>query len=206
MCGYRTLLLKKIQNPSRGAGWRLESGRLFADITFTMLYEPTGDRTELDHGRYPAKTHTDTLPHVSPRREKRYFTPEHANRALVLVRRIVGEIVDGYARLLEIEEMIESAEKTGCNNGLEQARKQLVISVDRLQTCLDELDQIGVELRDFSRGIVDFPSMYDDREITLCWLPGEETVGHWHEAGEGFACRRPLAMLGKMESFQHTLF
>ncbi|HPS52083.1 MAG TPA: DUF2203 domain-containing protein [Phycisphaerae bacterium] len=171
-----------------------------------MLYEPTGDRTELDHSRQPAKALGKTGSGNSQRGDKRYFTPEHANRALVLVRRIVSEIVTGYARLLEIEEMIESAERTGSNDGLEQARKRLVKTVDDLQTCLDELDQIGVELRDFSRGIVDFPSIHEDREIKLCWLLGEESVCHWHEAGAGFACRQPLCLLGKNEILQPTLF
>ena len=148
------------------------------------------------------KTHEQ----VFARTEKRYFTPEHANRSLVLVRRIVSEIVTGYARLLEIEEMIESAEKTGVSTSLEQARKQLVTTVDSLQTCLDELDQIGVELRDFSRGIVDFPSIHEDREITLCWMSGEECISYWHEAGESFACRQHISVLSPNKPIQPTLF
>jgi hypothetical protein len=125
----------------------------------------------------------------------RVFTLEQANRSLVLLQRIVGEVVREYAELIELEERIESAEQTHQPHQLEQARQKLVTTVDNLQTCLEELDQIGVELRDFARGIVDFPCMYEGRLISLSWLYGEEEVSHWHERHASFACRQPVELL-----------
>ncbi len=134
---------------------------------------------------------------IAPRSEKdkRFFTVEQANRSLVLLQRIVGEVVREYGSLLELEELIESAEQSGREDQLELARQRLVSTVDNLQTCLEELDQVGVELRDFSRGIVDFPSLHNGREVSLCWLLGEAEVSHWHEHGAGFACRQPMSLL-----------
>ncbi len=126
---------------------------------------------------------------------KKLFTLEQANSSLVLLRRIVAEIMQEYGKLLELEEIIDSAEKTDSYSRLESARQSLVQSVDVLQTCLDELDQIGVELRDFSRGIVDFPYLHKGRVISLCWLFGEAKVSHWHERDAGFACRQPVSLL-----------
>jgi len=119
---------------------------------------------------------------VVPRsdRDSKWFTLEQANRSLVLLQRIVGEMVREYGQLLE---------------RLEEARQQLVTTVDNLQTCLEELDQIGVELRDFSRGIVDFPSRDQGRPISLSWLYGEEAVSHWYERHASFACRQPIELL-----------
>jgi hypothetical protein len=125
----------------------------------------------------------------------RVFTLDQANRSLVLLQRIVGEVVRQYAELMELEERIESAEQTNHPYRLEQARQQLVLTVDNLQTCLEELDQIGVELRDFARGIVDFPCMHEGRLISLSWLYGEEDVSHWHERHASFACRQPVELL-----------
>ena len=127
--------------------------------------------------------------------DNRYFTLEQANRSLILLQRIVGEVVQEYGELLELEEMIESAEQTGEPHKLERARQKLVMTVDNLQTCLEELDQIGVELRDFSRGIVDFPCRHEGRIISLCWLYGEQSVSHWHERHASFACRQPVELL-----------
>ena len=140
---------------------------------------------------------TDWSMEVAPRSkgDVKYFSLEQADRSLVLLRRIVGEVVTEYAVLLEMEEMIESAEQNGHHGQLETARKRLVDTVDNLQGCLEELEQMGVDLRDFSRGIVDFPYMHDGRTISLCWLLGEQHVSHWHEREAGFACRQPISLL-----------
>lgn len=126
---------------------------------------------------------------------KRFFTLAQANRTLIYLERIVGDVVAEYNVLIELEELIESAEQTSSEDQLEQARQRLVKTVDTLQVCLEELDLMGVELRDFSRGIVDFPAMHNGRAISLCWLLGEETVSHWHERDAGFACRQPTCLL-----------
>ncbi len=138
---------------------------------------------------------------IAPRceKDKRYFSVEQANKSLVLLQRIVGEVVREYKTLMELEELIESAEQANCGDQLERARQELVSTVDNLQGCLEELDQIGVELRDFSRGIVDFPSMQDSRSVSLCWLLGEAEVSHWHERGAGFACRQHVTLLNSPE-------
>lgn len=146
---------------------------------------------------------------VSHRRvnDTRLFTVDQANRSLVLLQRIVGEVVTEYARLMELEEWIDAAEKSGSATQLERAREQLVITVDVLQNCLEELDQVGVELRDFSRGIVDFPAEAEGRSISLCWMHGESEVSYWHEADEGFASRKSVIELpAETPAYQETLF
>ena len=50
----------------------------------------------------------------------------------------------------------------------------------------------GVELRDLSYGLVDFPGEVDGRTVWLCWKMDEPAVTHWHELGSGFASRQPL--------------
>ena len=147
---------------------------------------------------------TDIVTHSE--RDKKFFTLAQANRSLVLLQRIVGEVVLEYGRLLELEELIESAEQSSRPDQLEQARQKLVTTVDNLQTCLEELDLMGVELRDFSRGIVDFPCKHQGRTISLCWLYGEVEVTHWHEQHAGFACRQPVSLLEyKEEPIPHPL-
>ena len=47
-------------------------------------------------------------------------------------------------------------------------------------------------LRDLDRGLVDFPSIRDDREVYLCWVEGEDEIGYWHDLEAGFAGREPL--------------
>jgi len=126
---------------------------------------------------------------------KRYFTPAEAGRALVLVRRIIADVVAGYSRLLDLHETMEAAYESGSSREAADARDKLVLVVDMLQNCMDELEDVGVELKDWNTGIVDFPCRWGGREICLCWRSSEETVSHWHEATEGFANRKSIETL-----------
>ena len=127
--------------------------------------------------------------------ERKYFTVSQARRSLVLLQRIVGEVIKEYGHLLELEELIEVAGRGGGDARLEKFRRRLVVSVDNLQGCLEELELVGVELKDFTRGIVDFPARHEGREIRLCWMFGERDIRYWHEIDAGFAGRRPVAEL-----------
>ena len=56
-----------------------------------------------------------------------------------------------------------------------------------------ELHELGVELKDHTRGLIDFPSMRGERIVLLCWQLGEgDEIEWWHETDTGFAGRQPL--------------
>ena len=73
---------------------------------------------------------------------------------------------------------------------------KLKVSAGRLTRQIEEgveeiLDQ-GIIIRDVSRGLVDFPSQRNGREVYLCWIGGEERIDYWHETDRGFSHREPL--------------
>ncbi|MCX6646320.1 MAG: DUF2203 domain-containing protein [bacterium] len=56
-----------------------------------------------------------------------------------------------------------------------------------------EIDQKGVVIKNFLKGIVDFPHINSDgREVYLCWILGEEAVSHWHYLTDQFMDRVPI--------------
>ena len=61
-----------------------------------------------------------------------------------------------------------------------------------LRTALGELQAMEVVLRDLERGLVDFPSLREGREVYLCWEEGEQSIGFWHDLEAGHAGRQPL--------------
>ena len=136
---------------------------------------------------------------AASRANRRHFSVAQANRALVLVKRIVADVVAGYGRLLDLHETIEAAQRRGHHRRFELAREDMVRCAEKLRNCLGELEAVGVELRDWSQGIVDFPCRLAQRLICLCWRHGEPTIEHWHEVGEGFPQRRPIAQLEAWE-------
>ncbi len=55
------------------------------------------------------------------------------------------------------------------------------------------IHEAGVELKDHSRGLIDFPSLKGDRVVYLCWQHGDgDEIQWWHEIDAGFAGRQPL--------------
>lgn len=124
---------------------------------------------------------------------RRFFTLESANRALVLVRKVVTDVVEQYRNLAQLRaEREELVLATNANERLEQVQDRIESAVTRLNALHDELIEIGCELKDWSVGLVDFPSMHDGRQIWLCWKLGENEVLFWHEWNAGYAGRREV--------------
>lgn len=123
----------------------------------------------------------------------RLFSLDEANRAIVLVRKIVGDIVAGYRELLNLrQEYEEISLSLVARDRIEEVRRAIENRIGRLNRLRDELAEIGVELKDYETGLVDFPAKHQSRRVMLCWKLGEEQVGHWHEEDSGFSGRRPI--------------
>ena len=126
----------------------------------------------------------------------RLFTIEQANRMLPLVRRIVEDIVQDYARWREQVGVLEvvAAGRRGDSppdeaEKVEQDTQRLAADIERY---VGELRELGVDFKGFDEGLVDFPAEIDGRRVYLCWKLGEDSVEHWHEVDAGFAGRRRL--------------
>src|SRR5687767_12538283 len=123
---------------------------------------------------------------------KRKFTLAEANRALPLVSRIVRDIVNAHERATELQTKLEEALPAKL---VAAAQEQLDSTLDRLQDYVDELDVLGIELKDYEAGLIDFRGRHQGRDVYLCWKLGEEKVSHWHEIQAGFSGRQPASKL-----------
>jgi hypothetical protein len=125
----------------------------------------------------------------------RTFTIEQANRALPLVRRIVQDIVDEYARWQDMVKSLDVLAASSARGNAEIARLQQDIqqAARTIDGYVRELTELGIEMKGLDVGLVDFPGEIGGRRVYLCWRLGEPAVSHWHELDAGFAGRRPLA-------------
>lgn len=124
-------------------------------------------------------------------RVKRRFTLAEANRALPLVNRVVADIVHTHTQALFVQSRIgraTSKEQPALQN-------QLDAMLERLEDFVDELTEIGCELKDYTLGLIDFTGVHQGRDVCLCWKLGEEKIDHWHEMDEGFAGRKQIKSL-----------
>ena len=138
----------------------------------------------------PDRNNDGAAVQTAPRRR---FTLGEANKALVLVKRIITDVVADYRRLLDLHEMIERGASTGAVDLTEAARDELVEVAERLRNCLQELEDIGVDLIDWAKGVVAFPCLVDGRDVCLCWEYGQKSVSYWHDVTEGVEGRKPIA-------------
>jgi hypothetical protein len=122
------------------------------------------------------------------------FTVQEANALLPDVREIVGKISRAHRKLSRYREdtskASEAAERGG--GGFPDGVAYASVLID-LTDQLAKLDLLGVQLKDFERGLVDFPSLRDGRVVLLCWQLGEgDELEWWHDVDAGFAGRTPL--------------
>ncbi len=95
----------------------------------------------------------------------------------------------------ESDAAVEGRERlahAGRSNGSPQAAAAVFAAGAEIQAVLDELDGMGVILRDLGTGLCDFPSVRGGRPVYLCWRLGEDEVGWWHSRDTGVAGREPL--------------
>lgn len=114
------------------------------------------------------------------------FTPSQANRSLVLVRRIVEDLASTYAQSIELQQVLECAQIGPDYGQRRTAERRLAEIVEQLQEYLWELDELGVELQDWTTGQVDFPACIAGRNIYLSWRLGDSEVRYWHEPQDRF--------------------
>ncbi len=137
----------------------------------------------------------ETAPSEGPRFQK-LFTLDEANRALVLVRRVVAEIRQHYGVLLATyQKMQEFGRDLENSDEFAACREKLEALTDQLNRLNAELLEIGCYLKDWKLGLIDFPAEHHGRVVWLCWKDGEDSIGHWHELDVGFQGRRPVSEL-----------
>jgi hypothetical protein len=104
-----------------------------------------------------------------------FYTPKAAEAALPEVKNIVH-------RAMAIKTEADSAK-----DDAEMAR-----AMEKLESEVRKLEELGCLLRDMSTGLVDFPAVRLGERVWLCWKLGEDNVKFWHTRHEGYAGRKTV--------------
>ena len=130
-----------------------------------------------------------------PSKSRRRFTVEQANKTLPLVRRIVADIVQSHAEAARLQQQFDRV----VPREQKPIQQRLESVMHRLEDYVDELSEVGCELKDYQSGLIDFTGRHEGRDIYLCWKLGEDRITHWHELDAGFAGRKPVSLLKQAE-------
>ena len=131
--------------------------------------------------------------------QSRQFTLQQATGLLGWLESKFAELDPYREELRRHREQDAALSDKGRSNGSQDVGEEL----HRVQNLVEEMEKSvqdimgqisdrGILVQDLERGLVDFPSRREGREVFLCWLRGEPEIRFWHEIETGFAGRQPL--------------
>jgi hypothetical protein len=119
------------------------------------------------------------------------FTLQEANALLPEVKRLFAKIDRARGTLQQLAPEAKRASEYEGGGGTAYG-PQYISALTTLMVHAQEIVNLGIEIKDFERGLCDFPHMRDGRVVYLCWQRGEECIEWWHDVDAGFAGRQPL--------------
>ena len=133
--------------------------------------------------------------------QPRVFTLEEANALLPRVNALVAQQLD--RRHLIEEKLLVLAERTGVPPegvvekpddpaDVREIKRDIIARLHDYQSSWNELETMGIVLKDARTGLLDFYSRIDGKLVFLCWKYGEEAITHYHDVDQGFAGRKPI--------------
>jgi len=128
----------------------------------------------------------DGILHIMPK----YYTPKEANEALVTVRPLIEELMRIAEKIRSRQPEYWSVVQKSAGNGGNPELSRLLPEFDRLDLLLHQIQDIGIEVKDLSTGLIDFVAKHEGRDVYLCWKYGEDSIQYWHELEAGFQGRR----------------
>ena len=121
------------------------------------------------------------------------FTVHEANQLIPRMRMKLEMIKRLYETVGAMRETARAAAAASDMGGGMEGGTRYVKALYEIGKLTTEIAEAGVQLKDYERGLIDFPSMRNGRIVLLCWQLGEADEIEWfHDLDAGFAGRRPL--------------
>lgn len=126
--------------------------------------------------------------------EIRVFTLNEARSLMPRLRNLLSRVVREREALLDMRVEIDLARaKASEGGGGTPLGPSYLAHLIAFSEAVQEIEYLGVHLKDFRTGLVDFPYDRDGRIVYLCWKPDEDEIEWWHETDAGFTGRQPLS-------------
>lgn len=128
------------------------------------------------------------------------FTLDEAQSMLPVVEALVNRAINSKRAAEKIDQELTSlARRIHMAGGMTidvvkvaAQRSDLQKAIQRARETVQEIDEIGVQLKDLDTGLLDFPCRIEDEIVLLCWKSGETAIEHWHTMESGFQGRQPI--------------
>jgi hypothetical protein len=130
----------------------------------------------------------------------RLFTLEQATRALPGVEKALRDLIKYKGEHDQADAALQAVSRKVMLSGGMQVRGDEVLgfrrqkqdSAELVKAAYEAIQEAGCIVKDLNVGLIDFPSLYRDREVYLCWRLGEPAIEYWHGVDEGFRGRKKI--------------
>ena len=126
----------------------------------------------------------------------RLFTVDEANAMIPGLRPVVEVMLATFG---EIRSEIETAAgQAGVPPGSPELARHLEERgiaprlFEKVKGLVQQISSSGCLVNGPEAGLIDFPCLFNNEIVFLCWKFGEPGIGFWHRIADGFAGRRPL--------------
>lgn len=121
------------------------------------------------------------------------FTLDEANELIPEMRRRLQRLQQLYSAIGEMRESAKAAASSSEFGGGMKGGSGYVRSLYEVGKITTEIHDAGVQLKDYERGLIDFPTMRGGQMVLLCWQLDEgDQIEWWHDTEAGFAGRQRL--------------
>jgi hypothetical protein len=125
------------------------------------------------------------------RQFSKHYSLEEARKLLPQVRAWLTDLEKLQQELEPLNKRTASMMGVGDDIGGESVNA-LVRTLAQCKALLNEFRSREIQIKDFGRGLVDFPSLRDGKEIFLCWEKDEDDIEFWHDLDSGYAGREKI--------------
>jgi len=126
-----------------------------------------------------------------PHQFENHFTLAQARQLLPRVRIWLDQLRQARAKLEKHEASLAPLLESGADVGGQEVNAW-VKTLAEMQETLWQFYSRDIQIKDFERGLLDFPSLKEGKEVFLCWEESEDDIGFWHDLDSGYTGREPL--------------
>ncbi len=128
------------------------------------------------------------------------FTLDEAQALLPVVEKLLDRALEAKQALGDLEEQqSDLAHRIFLSGGVsvdlavvKKRKLTMAALIQRAKDSLQEIDSIGVQIKDLEIGLLDFPCVLDGETVLLCWKRGEPRIAFWHRIEDGYSGRQPI--------------
>ena len=124
-------------------------------------------------------------------RYHKHYTRDEARALLPQIRDWLSRIAEIREKITKREQQMESVFKAGCDAG-GAIVNSWIREMAEIRALFLEFHRREIQIKDLSRGLIDFPAIIAGREVFLCWEQDEDDIEFWHDLDSGYAGREPL--------------